>query len=84
VLISGLLADEAAVDDELDRGARDAHRGPEHPEPAGIGEGGGVDLDLAVDFDVAQLCVYLYRDVFPCGVQMSGDLERVALMRRAV
>jgi hypothetical protein len=57
---------------------------PDHPELAGIGERGCFDLDLAVDSDVAQLCVDLYRDVLPCGAQTPGDLQRVAMIRRGV
>jgi hypothetical protein len=44
-----LRADEAAVDDQPARGARDAHWAPGHSELALVGGCGGLDLELAVE-----------------------------------
>jgi hypothetical protein len=50
-----LRADEASADDQLARGAQDAHRAPGHAQLTVIGEGGGLDLELAPDIFVTML-----------------------------
>src|SRR5215210_6313053 len=71
-----LHADEAAADDELARCAQDAERAPGHAELAMVGEGAGVDLELAVD--LAHGGVDVERDGPARGVQLPADLQGVA------